>query len=453
MDLEVIYHHLPRLLQNMAIGVQGSRIDRRRYGGAYSAIYKDTVDRDNFSVQELETYREKCLKHLFQSANSTKYWKEKFSKYQIDIKSSNPFSELNKLPVLMKKDVRGSVNDISNSFISRNGLMTLHTSGTTGSGLVFPATLDMEKHTWATWWRYRGWHGITKNMWCGYFGGRSVVPVDQNSPPYWRFNKPGKQLLFSAYHLSGDTVHYYVETIKKTGVKWLHGYPSLLSLVAKYILEMGVRIDTVDMITIGAENLLETQKNVIQDAFNAPVFQHYGQAEGVANISECPNGVLHVDEDYSGVEFILVEGQPEKYQIIGTGWCNTAFPLFRYDTGDIATIKSDQQCNCGRLGRVVHSIDGRKEDYITLPNGVKIGRLDHVFKDLVNIREAQIHQRSLNNIDVLVVRDSNYSNVDEHHLLSEFDYRLGGGLEINIRYVDRIPRSKSGKLRFVVSDI
>ena len=54
---------------------------------------------------------------------------------------------------------------------------------------------------------------------------------------------------------------------------------------------------------------------------------------------------------------------------------------------------------------------------------------------------------------MLVVRDSNYSNVDEHHLLSEFDYRLGGGLEINIRYVDRIPRSKSGKLRFVVSDI
>ena len=32
-------------------------------------------------------------------------------------------------------------------------------------------------------------------------------------------------------------------------------------------------------------------------------------------------------------------------------------------------------------------------DYVVLSNGAVVGQLDHIFKNLVNIREAQIYQK------------------------------------------------------------
>ena len=52
-------------------------------------------------------------------------------------------------------------------------------------------TLAAIQEQWAIWWRYRRLHGLQFNTWCGYFGGRSVVPLTQKRPPLWRFNRAG----------------------------------------------------------------------------------------------------------------------------------------------------------------------------------------------------------------------------------------------------------------------
>ena len=41
----------------------------------------------------------------------------------------------------------------------------------------------------------------------------------------------------------------------------------------------------------------------------------------------------------------------------------------------------------------VFKIDGRSEDYLLLNDGSKVGRLDQIFKDLVDIVEAQFIQK------------------------------------------------------------
>ena len=211
-------------------------------------------------------------------------------------------------------------------------------------------------------------------------------------------------------------------------------------------------------ITIGAESLLPQQRQVIEQAFGVKVRQHYGQAESVANISECEYGNLHVDEDYSIVEFLPIgDGQ---YRIIGTSLINPAFLFLRYDTGDIATLQVEHPdevgegtCQCRSLGRLVKEIDGRKEDYVVLPNGAAVGRLDHIFKDLVNIREAQIYQRQQGQIELRIVKGTSYTDKDEQELLKETRKRIGDDMEIVVRYVDAIERTRAGKLRFVVSEL
>ena len=128
--------------------------------------------------------------------------------------------------------------------------------------------------------------------------------------------------------------------------------------------------------TVGAENLLAQQAALIRQAFGVKPRQHYGMSEAVANFSECEQGRLHVDEDFAAVEFL--PNPAGGYKIIGTNLSNLATPLIRYEVGDVASL-ADAPCDCGRPGRVVAAVDGRKEDYVVLKNGSRLGRMDHIF--------------------------------------------------------------------------
>jgi phenylacetate-CoA ligase len=402
---------------------------------------------------ETEALKKARLHTHVRAALQCPFWEKRFRQFEVNPSTKNIEEELKKLPILTKKEVQEETETIRNPTIAMDRLLSSHTSGTTGSGLVFWETQAAEKERWAVWWRYRQWHQISQDMWCGYFGGRSVVPLTQSVPPFWRLNGPGRQILFSGYHLSPETAQHYLTGLDEYSPPWLHGYPSLLALVAGYLLERGRPLRRApNVVTIGAESLLPQQKDVMQKAFGCPVRQHYGQAESVANISECPNGHLHVDEDFSLVEFVPLENQPDVYRIVGTNWSNPAFPLFRYDTGDFARL-SEELPTCHVTGRVVESVDGRKEDYVVLPSGARLGRLDHIFKDLTQIREAQIYQPDRETLIFKIVKREGYNGADERRLLDEAQKRVGHDVAIKVDYVSYLERGKTGKLRFVVSKV
>jgi phenylacetate-CoA ligase len=450
--LESLYLRLPIPCQNWAIGVEGWRLQRRRYGRAYIESATAAHLRESLSEPDLQAYRsERLTQHLVAAAHTT-FWRRRFAEFDVDPRSTDPFSALSQLPVLSKLEVKAYIDEFRNPALDTGDLLSVHTSGTTGAGLIFQQTREMERVTWATWWRYREWHGLNQNHWCAYFGGRSVVPLTQQVPPFWRWNRPGRQLLFSGYHLSSRTAPDYAKALFEAQIDWVHGYPSMLALLSTLAIEQSLPLPKARIVTTGAENLLPSQRSAISAAFQAPVLQHYGQAEGVANISQCPSGALHVDEDYAGVEFLPLEGMPGSFRIIGTNWYNPAFPLLRYDTGDVATLDANDTCPCGRHGRIVRAIDGRLEDYVVLSSGAKVGRMDHVFKDMVNVREAQIVQCGDGQIVVRLARGTHYAASDETMLLDELTKRLGHDSRISIQYVDSIPRTKSGKFRLVVKE-
>jgi phenylacetate-CoA ligase len=436
------------------VSFEGLRIQRRRYGPGFQAAKEQVFTQSILSGSALIELRKRLLSSFLETASATPFWQHQFSEYGIKPNASDPFAELAKLPVLTKDVVKQNAHLIINPSLKRRRLLWRHTSGTTGSGLVFPETRETEHYTWAFWWRYRSWHNLTRNTRCGYFGGRSVVPLSSRQPPYWRMNRAASQLMLSGYHLSRDTAPAYVHALEEYDVQWLHGYPSMLALLARYVSECRIRVTlpSLHCITTGAENLSDSQRKLLCEVFKVPVVQHYGQAEAAANISECEHGQLHIDEDFSAVELVPHPSEQSECHLIGTNWLNPAFPLLRYDTGDLVT-PSAHQCTCGRLGRVIQSIDGRKEDYLVLPSGAHLGRLDHILKDMVNVKEAQFLQSSPATVTVRVVRGVDFTSTDEHQLLKEIRQRIGSEIGVTIEYVESIPRGANGKLRLVVSTI
>ena len=290
------------------------------------------------------------------------------------------------------------------------------------------------------------------DTWRAYFGGRPIVPIEQTKPPFWRYNHPGRQILFSAYHTNGKNLDHYVGELRCSQPPWLHGYPSVLALLAAHLvandLDLGYQVQ---WITTGSENLLPQQALLINRAFGVYPKQNYGMTEAVANASECEMGKLHIDEDFAAVEFLSMPAT-DGHKVIGTNLSNLAMPLLRYDVGDIVTL-SKVHCTCGRPGRILNDIDGRQDDYLVLNNGALVGRVGDWFKHFLSISEAQVYQIAPGKVTIRLVVGDDFGPADERALLAVTRERIGHDIEIDIEYVERIERTQNGKLRFVVSEM
>ena len=453
LDREAVYRFLPVPIQNLICGLEGNRIQRTRFGAPFPHLLHEVEGRSKSTSAEVRHFRDRRLREYIQHcASHVPHYRRWFTENNIHPMEIQTLEDLHVLPVVTKKDVQTRVTDFVSTAVPLRRRLWVHTSGTTGAGLRFPTTADAVREQWAVWWRYRRWHGLHPDTWCGYLGGRTVVPVSQDQPPFWRYNVPGKQLLLSGFHMSPHNLPSYIDELRGKRPPWLHGYPSLIALLARHIVDNNVDIGyQIRWITLGAENIWPHQVAVIQKAFQVKPRQHYGMTEAVANFSECKLGKLHVDEDFSAVEFLPTRRDGE-YRIVGCNLSNAATALLRYDASDIVEL-SDGVCSCGLPGRLVATVHGRDEDYIVLPNGALVGRLDHAFKDMINVRESQLYQRSRSEIIVRVVKGKPYGHRDEQALLMAIRSRVGSTMAVKIEYVDSLERSPTGKLRFVVSDL
>ena len=451
-DLETVYSKLPVVLQHAACSLAGWRLEHGRFRGAFPRLLDEAEARSFMSQEEVRAFRDRRLQaFLWHCFENVPFYRQRFAEAGIVPGDIDGLDDMGRLPIVTKQEAKEHLAELTPPGTSQRGKQIVHTSGTTGGGLRFLSSMSAVQEQWAVWWRYRRWHGIERGTWCGHFAGRSIVPSSQQKPPFWRYNRPGRQIIFSGYHMSPKSLPFYVEELRRRKPPWLHGYPSLLALLAAHVLESQTELGyDVKWITTGAENLLPQQSEIIVRAFGIRPLQHYGMAEAVANISQCDRGALHVDEDFAAVEFVPRDSGT--YSVVGTNFTNPFTPFVRYEVEDLLSLEPEG-CTCGRPGRVVARIDGRLEDYVVLRNGTRVGRMDHVFKNVVNVREAQIHQSRPGAITIHVVRMPGYTTDDEQALLRETRKRVGDDTEVRVEYVDRVERSPIGKLRFVISEI
>lgn len=446
---ERIYARLPRSLQSLALSLEGYRLKGERYGGDFPERLAGYLARERATEDEVREVRRKKLRLLLRHAATIPYWADRFRKAGVDPERVEEPADLGALPILTKSEILRQGTKLIHERTPRRELRKVHTSGTTGAGLVFFTTLDAVRDQWAVWWRYRIRHGLSREMWSAAFAGRSIVPGADDGPRPWRTNWPGRQVLFSQYHLRRESAAAYAGALIEKRLPWFHGYPSFIAYLATLISETGATRPRPRVVSLGAENVLAAQARAIRDAFGVDPIQNYGLAEMVANASQCPAGRLHLDEDFAAVE--LVPAGDGAYRIVGTSLQNFAMPFIRYDTGDLAR-PAPSPCRCGRPGRVLDAIDGRDEDLLELADGTRVGRLDHLFKDAVRVAEAQIRQHAPGRCTIAVVPREGFGPADREGLLEECRSRFGDRLRVDLEIVEAIPRSPRGKLRLVVRD-
>ena len=198
-------------------------------------------------------------------------------------------------------------------------------------------------------------------------------------------------------------------------------------------------------------------RETIEEAFQCPVFDHYGCKETTIKACECSRREgYHISVENGILETVKDGGQVvgETGSILMTDFRNQAMPFIRYEVGDSGTI-SAEQCSCGRSLPLLESILGRSNDVVVLPRGrVLPGEFfPHILKDVSGIIQYQVEQRAVDRIVVRIVKSQNFREEDQRTLLSNLSEWLGEEVEVKLEYVDDISLTPTGKQKIVVSHV
>jgi phenylacetate-CoA ligase len=449
---EHVYPRLPVFLQNAACWYYGTKESQQRFGKLFDQHLNRLLESEKWSASEIEACQDEKLRTLIRYAyENVPYYRQRWQSLRITPADIQSRADLPKLPILTKEDVVKNRQQLLSCSASRSELAFKHTSGTTGKALHFYVSKESIAFQWAVWWRHRLRFGLQPGSWHANFTGKRVVPLQQQSPPYWRWNRPMRQALINMHHITPEKIGSIVEFLNSNNFEFYSGYPSILHAIATTAQAAGLTLTSRPRVVVtGAENMLAFQRRDIAEFTGAVLTDQYGCSEGCGNASHCPEFAYHEDFEFGILEAQELGAADSAKPILCTGFASEVFPFIRYEVGDTAVWKLEP-CPCGRQSRTMSQIEGRKDDYVITPEGGRIMRFDYIFKDIVNVKEAQVVQHCLGEVTVRIVRRAAYGLNDEGKIRSQIESWISSTLNVKFEYVNEIERGRNGKFRAVVS--
>lgn len=451
---EMLYNASPAWVQDILVSAYGYKLYRKRYSGPVFDQVKRDIERLNaMSAMEQNTFQAERLHEMIKHCRR---YVPYYSKLLADLSlTEHDFTDpyhIKKLPILDKQPIR----ETPELFRARGATpyMVQNTSGSTGT----PLSLWVDEYTYklamALLIDHEERHGVKFGAKRATFAGRMIQPIDQQKPPFSRFNKAENQRLFSAYHISHSTFPFYDQELARFEPEEIIGYPSaIFDIATQYQSNSKTPAYQPKAIITNSETLLDWQRSTIESVFDCKVYDYYGTAEYVTFAGQCDHGNYHFHPLIGLTEINPqneMEGfEPDQGHIVATSLTNFVMPLLRYRIGDTAKFTSGQ-CACGNQSVSTRHIFGRIDDVIQTVDGRKIGRIDHIFKGVKNIKEAQVVQTSLFECIIKVVPGNCQYENELKTIEENFSTRIGDTIKIKFEVVDEIQRGANGKFRSVI---
>jgi len=394
------------------------------------------------------------LNHL---DNHSTFWRTYFSKYVLNLKSTNIFSELLKLPVVDKTKL---IEWDDNVVVKDNNSPTTdyYTSGTTGvplrvridecesirNELVYMFEPDVFKiqHVGA----------LLRRKFILLLGRR----VPRQYDPYSEF------FPLDAFSSIGDknTRQRIYNTIVENSYIYLFAHSSIILELMKYVREDGTKLPVIA--NLSGEAVSFEEERFIYETTGVPITFAYNCKESGKIGAKCSvhigKNLYHIYRERVLLEIVDDNGNQlendKEGNIILTVLDRTTMPIIRYLTGDRGRILS-RQCSCDRLSPLLE-LQGRNKDIILLPNGDTFSVL--LFRSLFmkeigleNITKYQIIQKTKNFIQIDFISRKNFSSDKLSIVQSTLESVLKNEIKIYIREVNRIENYPSGKNKVFIS--
>ena len=432
---------------------------RGGFGGKYGRKYLKELNKTEYaSLDQLKDLQSQKLQKLIHEVyENVPYYRKIMDERNIlpsDIKTPK---DLSIFPLLDKETIRNNLYELLNNRYRYNldELLVVKTGGSTGKPMKF----YLGKHEYGVyiahierWKKYAGVKQFEKYMYIG---------MDENAKQkkdYEGIYTPFNFYLMSSFNLNDFLLNKYLKNIKKFKPNHLRGFASACYILADYFKRNNLNYPLNAVLT-SSDELYSFQREVIEKVFSCEVFEHYGQNEDVISATECEfhNG-YHVNMESCTVEVLdendeqLDEGNTGR--LIGTQLENYSMPLIRYEIGDMGSITS-KKCSCGREHIKIKSLSGRIDDVIITPDGKKITSpmsvpMKYFYEEIL---EVQLIQKKADLIIVKIVPTDKYTLKTEKKFEECIKYQIGNKIQLKFEKVSKIPRTKGGKHRMVISEL
>ena len=361
------------------------------------------------------------------------------------------FKSLRDFPIMTKADLKAHWDEIAvHEFADDPNICTKYTSGATGT--PFKMIVDKYRHA-----RWIGANKVFRDM-CGMKSHDKQIFISETV----------KDKNIPLERMERDNVYYYsMPYLDETAVKTLinklisedfHAMTSLASnydKIARLVVEGKVPEWTGHFVAAFSvsEPLKETTRKIISEYFKCPLYVVYGNEENGAFGAEDGSGLgCRLNNVDFTIEVLKMDSDEpvedgEIGRLVITDYFNKAFPLIRYENGDLISLNHLEDGRIyiseilGRLADTLYTTDGRMVHYF---DGISF------MEEFMDIQQFQLIQEDYHHFKwILNTKNHSYEN-----LIIEHSKRLfGEDSEWIIEYVDEIPKLRSGKQRMTVCNI
>ena len=376
---------------------------------------------------------------------------------------------LSDFPVLTKSDIRDSFEDLMSSQIRQEHLsakqnwsyswISVQTGGSTGT----PTTVIHDKNFRDL---NRAARLYTQRL-CGFPIGTPYFKLwgsmreinDANESLQQRIASTlAGELMLNAFRMEGSQIDSYVQAINHSSIDHLMAYSDAAYRMAEHIRAARLKVRPLKSVMACAGTLTDEMRQSISNAFGqARVHNMYGSRDCGAMACECLHGGFHILENKVILETVDQAGAPvspgEAGRILVTLLGNYGFPMIRYEIGDVGSM-SRTRCDCGIPTAVLDRVKGRTVEFILSAIGgyISPAYIFHLIGVVHNsgvIRRFQIVQDALDHAVLSLEKESGAEEAMINDSIANIRRDLltvfGAGMKLEIKVVDRIPESNSGK--------
>lgn len=406
--------------------------------------------KSNRKIKEVQLSKlRKIINYAF---HNVPYYHSLFKNKGITPASIKKISDLKKIPLLKKEDIRNNFKLLISKEYNASNCISRFTSGSSG----VPITVLYNRTAWdfAEAIYARALFNVGVKPWsnCAFLWAEPFP----KSKFYEKFG-----LMQKNYVATTRDVQYQIAQLNKKKPSVLYIFPSSLTILARYYLNNSLKIKPKIIVCTG-ELLPEKTRKEFEEIFNCKVFDQYGTQELNRMAWTCEkNEGFHIDEDAIVIEFIKDNEQVsdnENGDMVVTGLFNKAMPLIRYNVGDIGSPKEDL-CSCGRGLSLMNITEGRADSLIILPSGKILGPraitgiFDHHMLYSNKIYNYRLIQETKKKFKLYIVKGENFDSKIVEFILFSLNKLIKEPVRIDVKIVSDLSGTKSGKLRYIFSKV
>jgi phenylacetate-CoA ligase len=431
-----------------------------RYGKDFLKMSKQLEVSERWSIEKLEDYQNRCLSKLINHAyQNVPYYHKLFNKHGILPGNIKTTHNLKIIPPLSKDDLRNNFKDLIATNMKNKELICKSTSGTSGRPVHFYLERRQKQYLYGSpfRWRHFRWGGYGLEDKCATLYNWRIPPKTNGQRRLFYYDPMRRLLILSTYDMTRKNIRQYAEALQKHNPEFLHGFPSALEMMAKYLREQIIAPPiTPKAIFTQSEVVYPWQRRLIEQYFGCEIYDWYGMEERAIAASECElHSDYHIFSEYCVVE-VLGEGKNvvgEEGELISTPLDNYAMPLLRYKTGDLGTLVNEK-CACGRTLPLMRLSGGRDRNFVVTKSdsliSVTIVDIPNATK---NIEQFQFVQEEVGTVTLKVLRKDSFSDEDLNLIKKDLKEKFGNMIEVRIKFVERMDRTSRGKLPLLVQKL